>query len=85
MQIDIPGDKRDRIKAAMKGLYKIPLIPDPDFVGEGAAPHIPEFTDDEWMKEAIIRWIKNAVHRWEASTAITVARDSILVDDTLVS
>ena len=85
MQFDIPVEKRDRIKDAMKGLYPIPLIPDPDYSGGGEAPLINEFTDEEWMKEATIRLIKNVVHRWESSTAIETARDLILRDETLLS
>ena len=61
----IPEDKLPRIVAALKGLYPIPTIEDPENEGET----IPEFTDNEWAKESVRRWIRNQVARYEQNVA----------------
>ena len=82
----ISDAKLPRIISAMKGLYPIPMIEDPEWVdpGDGStAPMIPEFTDNEWAKEAVRRWIRNQVARWEQK----VAKDAIIYapEDDIIS
>lgn len=85
MQLNIPVAKEQRIVAAMVGLFPIPLIPDPEWTGEpDEIPLVPEFTGDEWAKEAIVRWIKVQEHRWRVSEAIKTARESTIIDADLL-
>lgn len=61
----IPDNKIQRVVTAMKGLYPIPQIPDPENEGQT----IPEFTDGQWAKESVRRWIRDQVARYEQRTA----------------
>jgi len=76
---DIDNNKIDRVVTAMKGLYPIPTIPDP----ENPDVEIPEFTDNQWAKESVRRWIRDQVARWEQKTAKDAIKFS--PDDDLVS
>ena len=61
----IPEAKVQRVVDALKGLYSIPQIDDPENEGET----IPEFTDNQWAKESVRRWIRDTVARYEQKTA----------------
>ena len=56
-----------RVKAAMKELYPIPVDEDGD----------PEFTDNEWAKEAVRRLIRRDVARYEQKTG----RDAVVYSE----
>lgn len=75
----IPANKIGRIVTAMKGLYPIPHIPDPDNEGQ----MIPQFTGGQWAKESVRRWIRNQVARYEQK----MAKDAIsfLPEDDIVT
>jgi len=62
-----------RVVAAMKGLYPIPEDENGD----------PEFTDNQWAKEAVRRLVIRDVSRWETK----LAKDAASVDkeDSLLS
>ena len=68
--LTMPTDKALRVVAAMKGIYLIPQIPDPDYVGEGEVPLIPQYTDAQWVKRQLIRFLARTVHRHERRQAI---------------
>jgi hypothetical protein len=81
MILDFDQAHRPRIIAAMKGLYPIPLIPDPAWKGDPImAPLVPEFTDNEWVKEAIIQRMNRDIHRWESHVAARAARNAVICD-----
>ncbi len=70
----IPDAKVQRIIDTMKGLYPIPMIPDPNFVSDPThpeieAPLVPQFTGNQWAKECVRRWIRDQVARWEQMQA----------------
>lgn len=80
----IPNNKIQLIIDSMKGLYPIPQIPDPDFVGNpDDAPFINEFTDIAWAKESVRRWIRDQVARWIQKEAIGDIKFS--PDDTIIT
>ena len=84
----IDNGKIDRIIDAMKGLFPIPTIADPEWEDpeDGSfAPLINEFTDNEWAKEALRRYTIDVVHRFEKKEAKDLAHSSITKDDELVS
>jgi len=68
----IPDDKIDRVKTALIGLYPIPTDE------EGT----PEFTENQWIKEKMMRWVKQQVSRWEEAEAkrmlSTLSTDDII-------
>ena len=78
IKFTIPDEELTRIVAAIKGLYPIPQIENPEKLGN----MIPEFTDNQWAKECMRRWIVHQVARWEQ----IVAQKNIqfLPDDTII-
>lgn len=71
--ISIPNDKIQRVIDAMKGLYPIPKIPDPEWVDPkdgSVAPLINKFTDQVWAKKCVVNYIKQSVARYEQAQAI---------------
>jgi len=54
----IPNEKIQRIINAMKGIYPIPET-------DGT----PDFTDNQWTKEALRRWVVHTVRRYETKVA----------------
>ena len=85
MQLNIPAQHQSRMEAAMKGLYAIPMIPDPASTPETPLPAIPEFTDSQWAREAVVRNIRRDVYRWESAEAGRVAAAAIAQDETMVT
>ncbi len=84
--LTIPDAKLSRVVDAIKGMYSIPQIPDPAFVGEPAgAPLINEFTDNQWAKERVRRFVVDTVRRWEVLEATETARIGIIKDDAIAS
>ena len=77
MQINIPPEHRQRIVNAMKGLYEIPMVKDPESTPEAPLPKVPEFTDDAWAREAFLRVIRRDVRRWEHRQAIEAANAAV--------
>jgi len=77
--ISMTTENAARINAANQGLWPIPQIPDPDFVGDPEdAPLIDEFTAVQWGKILLIRYLIKTVRRWEnkvAQDAAAVAED----------
>lgn len=70
----IDNGKIERIKAALKGLYPIPMT--------NTEPYIPLFTDSEWAKECVRRWIIRQVARYEqlqGQEAIVYSEDDTLI------
>ena len=68
IKFTISEDKVQRVTNAMKGLYPIPQIPDPEWKDpkDGSqAPMIPEFTNGQWAREVVRRFIIQQVARWE--------------------
>jgi len=81
----VPDQKLNRVKAAMKGLYPIPQIPDPAWVdpGDGSSPPmINKFTDGAWVKKLIRKWVITQVARYEQKVARQAV--SFNLDDTLI-
>ena len=75
----IPDAKLQRIVDAMKGLYPIPWIPDP----QDPETEIPEFTDNQWAKEALRRLVVRSVSRWETKVAKDAA--AVSLDDGIIT
>ena len=74
---EIDDDELPRIEAAMKGLYPIPETED------GKGETIPDFTDAEWVKEAVRRvWLRD-IERWERKQAQSVI--VVSVDDSIIT
>ena len=68
----IPEAKVQRVVAAQKGLYPIPV--------DGNGDQL--FTDNQWAKESLRRHVINDVHRYEtklAKDAATAAKDDSLI------
>jgi len=85
---NIPTDKLPRIINAIKGLYPIPTIEDPEWVDPGdgsSAPMVNEFTDTQWAKERVRRFIISTVGRHERRTAMDIAADLVSVEDEIVT
>jgi len=86
----IDNAKLQRIADALKGLFPIPQIPDPNWVNPNpewpgsVAPLINEFTDNQWAKEVVRRWIISQVRRYEAMVAAEAAKANVVIDDSLV-
>jgi len=68
----IPDDKLPRVVEAMEGMFGIP-----DMNGDGQ----PDFTPNQWAKEAVRRFIVSTVRRWEASEAAKAAAGAVVADD----
>lgn len=71
----IPDAKLQRVVNAMEGMFKIPDVDE-----DGT----PDFTPNQWAKEAVRRWIISIVQRWEASEAMKAAGAAVQADNTLV-
>jgi hypothetical protein len=89
---NIPTDNLSRVVNAIKGLYPIPKIADPNWIEleqdnpeYTEQPMINEFTDNAWAKERVRRFMKDTVKRFEQRTAIDSAKDSVSVEDDLIS
>lgn len=65
LQFVINGSKKNRVKTALKNLYPIPMIADP----ESKEEMIREFTEDQWVKECMRRWLIKQVARYEQKEA----------------
>ena len=73
--LDIPANKLQRVKDAVKTLYPIPKIEENDVM-------VPEFTDEEWIKERIRRQVIEWIHTAEtraAKEAANVDRDNTII------
>jgi len=75
----IPEAKIQRVIDAMKGLYPIPQIEDP----ENPDKMINEFTDSKWAKEAIRRQVISIVKRYEQKEAQKLAE--VMPDNKIIS
>jgi hypothetical protein len=73
LEINIPADKVDRVLAAIKGIYPIPQIEDPENPGE----YINEFGDLAWSKKIVIDHLKRTINRYERK----IAQDAIVVEN----
>ena len=85
---NIPANKLPRIINAIKGLYPIPMIEDPEWVDPedgSSAPIINEFTDAQWAKERVRRFIISTVGRYERRTAMDIAAELVSVEDEIVT
>ena len=69
----IPSEKINRIVNTMKNLFPIPVDENGD----------PEFTDNQWAKEAIRRWVIGQVKRYEDYRDKQVVNNPL--DDTIIS
>jgi hypothetical protein len=74
----VPSAKKQRIVDAMKGLYPIPSV-----TNKETGLEEPEFTDNQWAKEAIRRLIVRDVSRWETKVAKEAA--AVKKDDEIVA
>lgn len=87
----VPDAQLPRIVSAMKELYDIPTIPDPEWVHPGGSnpatgpPQVPEFTDGQWAKEAVRRMIIREVNRWERRVSSKAAEKATPKDNALLS
>lgn len=70
IKFTIPDDKIQRVIDAMKGLYPIPQIPNPNYGEPNEPDRINEFTDAQWAKESVRRFIKRSVARYENRVAV---------------
>jgi hypothetical protein len=81
----ISTENISKVAEAMAGLYPIPQISDPaweDPQDGSTAPMVPEFTPNQWAKEAIRRWVISQVARYEQKTkkdAIIYAENNALL------
>ena len=73
-----------RIINAMKGLYPIPRVPNPDYLKDGIET-LNEFSDSDWVKECIRQWIMDQVLEYERRIAIELAKEKIEKDNNLIS
>lgn len=77
--ISMTTENAVRVDNALQALWPIPLIPDPDFVGDpNDAPLIPEYTPIQWAKIRIIYFLVKTVRRVEnkiSQDAAAVAED----------
>lgn len=79
--------QEQRVIDAMKFLFKIPTVPNPDFISEAETPDVPrmvnEFSDADWVQESTRRWIISQVARYEqrmAMDAIQIQPDNTLIN-----
>jgi hypothetical protein len=80
------SENAGRIIEAMAGLYPIPQIENPDWDDSDMVPRmIPEFTVQQWAKQAIMRRTINDVLRWERGVVKRAARNSVVRDNTLLT
>jgi hypothetical protein len=82
----IPSNQVNRITDAMKFLFPIPQIQNPDYEDTQTTPEEPEFinefSDGQWAKESVRRWIISQTRRYEeyqAKQAINIVFDNDLV------
>lgn len=73
----IPDEKLQRVVDALKGLYPIPVTDD------GSGNMIPDFTDNQWAKEAVRRLVVRDVKRWETKIAQLAANQP--ADDDIIT
>jgi len=73
----VPDPQVPRVLAAFADLYPIPDDPD--------NPGTPKYTQAVWAKMQIREHVKSVVMRSERRAAEIAARESIVVDDTLIS
>jgi len=59
--LTIPQAALPRITAAMKGLYPIPMVEDPENPGQ----QIPQYTDNQWAKQCVMSFVRRSVRRYE--------------------
>ncbi len=67
-----------RVNAAIQGLFPIPQIPDPEYVGDPPIPTVDEYTALEWAKMFIIKGLARTTRRWEdkqAKDAVSIPED----------
>ena len=76
----IPNEKLQRIVDAMKGLYPIPTT-----YNEETKEFENDFTENQWAKESVRRWIIKQVQRYESSEAQKTAKQSITLDDSIIT
>ena len=86
LTITIPDAKVSRVRDAFKGLYQIPMIPDPDYVldeeeTEEDRPQIPKYTDAQWIKECVKRFIREVVVGYESAVAREAAKETVVIDN----
>jgi hypothetical protein len=65
IEIDIPAEKVNRVITAIKGVYPITQIEDPENPGE----FIDEFTDMQWTRKILINQLKRIVRKYENKVA----------------
>ena len=65
LKINIPADKVNRVITALRGLYPIPQIKDPENPGE----FIDEFNDVQWARKILVNYLKNRVQKYERKMA----------------
>lgn len=64
--ITIKDDKKQNVIDAMKGLFQIPQINK----GTEEAPDMqPQFSDEEWVSEALRRFVVTQTARWNQAQA----------------
>lgn len=82
----IPEAQIIRAEEATKWACPITQIADPQWINpqDGSkAPLVNEFTDNEWIQEALKKWIIDQVYRFEqqeAVEAIDITKDKTLVN-----
>ncbi len=73
-----------RVGPAMKAKYRIPQIPDPDWLPrdpEEEQPSIDEFSDEEWVVEMTRRWLRDMTGKYEQREGTP----DVILDDTVVT
>jgi hypothetical protein len=86
--LTIDKSQDGRVEEAFAGLYKIPLINNPNFdpkkeVGPENEKQIPKYTKKDWVKECIRTWAARQVARYDQMRSVHSIQCN--VDDTLIS
>ncbi len=66
--ITMTAEKAADVASALRGLWPIPQIPDPEWVDPedgSAAPLMDEFTDIQWAKKKLIGFLVQSKYRWQ--------------------
>lgn len=75
--VTISEDTVNRLRAAFKGLFPLPLAPNPEWTEGSELPErIPACSEQDWVKIQIRNFMEKTIKRWEQKCA----KESISID-----
>jgi hypothetical protein len=86
--INIPNQHRTRVLDAVKNMFPIPQIPNPDFDPNDPLEIdpvlIPEYTDANWVKKILEDYLRDLVKRQEQIEAMDIAKRNVNIPDEII-